>query len=809
MIDWIKQLNNLPIARKLVLFYLAAVFISLLLAFVAIVQFDRFNYRQVLEDEISILAAVLSNRTSAAIVFEDQELAQNNLSPLVYRESVVYGCIYKKEDQDQVSVLAEYGDQLHNCPQLTPAKTLIYQDEHNEYLEFINPVLLDGNIIGFLYLKSSLQAFEQRLQENGRIFATVMILAATLGVLIAHYFARSISRPLSALRRTARSISTHEDYSLRAEKFNNDEIGQLVDSFNRMLTIIQDEDAKIRENEEKFRLISSSSKVGIFQLDQNGRFIYANEELVIITGLNKQQLEQGGLFAAIHTDDVRAIQAMWQDRLRKREAMSLNCRLSGEPPRWINGHISPLYRDDNELAGYIGTINDITEVKNAQFQLEKMAFYDTLTGLANRRLFRNRLEHVLHNIEREQQSVGLLLLDLDHFKNINDSMGHDCGDALLVIVAERLLECVRTSDTVARLGGDEFAIILPQISSSRAVSTVADKILQNLSRPIAIRETDIRISTSIGLALAPDDSNGAEELVKHADLALYRAKAQGRNNYQFFTREMNTQLVEHLEMVRDLRLAMEAEQFTLVFQPQINIADNSLVGFEALIRWHCEQRGQVSPMDFIPVAEETGMIIDIGRWVIDSACATLRQLSDQQLVGENAVMTVNLSVKQFQDEGLVGYIGNCLQRHQLQPSQFEVELTETVLMENLQQALVKLEELKHLGIMISIDDFGTGYSSLGYLKQLPVNIIKVDRSFVADIPEDRDDMEITAAVIAMAHKLNYIVVAEGVETAEQLAFLRQCDCDIAQGYFLSPPLEEQALRQFCSSSKPGPKRIQG
>ena len=793
--------RNIPIAKKLVIFFLMTLLVTMTVAFLAIIQFDRMNFREVIENEISILAAVISNRSTAAVIFDDRELAQNNLKPLVFRESIEFACIYKVETPDQNSkvttTLATYPAANGSCPNFTPAKTYIFEDQNAAFLEFIEPIILDNNIIGYLYLRSSLDELNKRLARNWRIFGFVFLIAAVIGFVIANFFAGTISRPLSSLGQTALSIARSDDYSLRAKKYSEDEIGQVVDSFNRMLTVIEDEHAKLSESEEKFRLISASSRVGIFQLDLQGNYLYVNEELCQITGLDHDEIMEHGWINAVHPDDLQGLSAKWRNMLANQQEINLNSRLKGTETQWVTGHVSLLHRGENELVGYIGTISDITEVKNAQLQLEHMAFYDTLTGLANRRLFRNRLEHVLHNIVREGSCVGLILLDLDHFKNINDTLGHDSGDSLLVIIAERLQHCVRSSDTVARLGGDEFAIILPHINSSLAISTVAEKVLETLKQAIVLRETEVQISTSLGLAMAPDDSNSAEELIKCADLALYRAKDQGRNNYQFFTQEMNTQLVDHLNLIRDLRNAITAREFLLVYQPQVALDDGRLVGFEALIRWENATRGMVNPMDFIPVAEETGMIIPIGRWVIRTACETLRTLCDRKLVSENVVMTVNLSVKQFQDEQLVSYIDQCINEFRLQPAQFEIELTETVLMENLDEALQKLESLKSLGIMISIDDFGTGYSSLGYLKRLPVNILKVDRSFVNDIPHDRDDMEITAAVIAMAHSLNYIVVAEGVETREQLEFLRGCDCDYGQGYYFSRPLAYGDLPDYC------------
>ncbi|WP_101757063.1 EAL domain-containing protein [Oceanicoccus sp. KOV_DT_Chl] len=794
-------IRNLPLAKKLTLFCVITSLVSLIIAMTAIILYDRYNFQDILENELTILSSVLSNRSGAAVIFDDASLAENNLSTLKLQKTIVAACIYKFSPNsltNKEGQLANYPNNDINCPSYTPTKTLVLNSSNKQFIEIIQPIYVDDNIIGYLYLKSNTKDLQNRQTNHVLVMLIVSFIASMIAYSLARTFSKRISRPLSSLKETARIIAEEDDYTRRAEKLSNDEVGQVVDSFNQMLDVIEQEDANLRESEEKFRLISTSSKVGIFQLDDNGLFIYANEELSIITGLPNENIINSGWLAAVHEDDQNVIKNKWQTMLESKQSIHISCRLKDNGKiKWISGSVGLLKRQENEPIGYLGTITDISDIKNAQVQLEQMAFYDTLTGLANRRLFRNRLEYVTNNINREGNKLGLILLDLDNFKNINDSLGHDAGDSLLTTVAERLQLCVRASDTVARLGGDEFAIILPGINNSIAASNVAEKVLEVLRNVIHLNEIEIRITASAGISMAPDDSQNAEELIKNADLALYRAKDHGRNNYQFFTTQMNTDLMDHLQLIKDLRLAVDNNEFSLAFQPQLNLKNGTLTGFEALIRWQHPQRGPVSPVEFIPAAEETGLIIPLGRWVITAACAQLRSMIEQELININTVMTVNLSIQQFQDEGLVKFIDSQLKQFKLAPQQFEVELTETVLMENLDQALLTLEAIKQLGILISIDDFGTGYSSLGYLKRLPVNIVKVDRSFVMDIPHDKDDMEITAAVIAMAHNLNYEVVAEGVETEEQLQFLESCGCDYGQGYYFSRPLPAKEIEEFC------------
>jgi diguanylate cyclase (GGDEF)-like protein/PAS domain S-box-containing protein len=808
MTNFIAAFNfrKLPLISKLILLSLMTALISLITVFFAMIIYDQFNYKKSLEQEMTVLASIISNRSSAALVFEDKTQAAANLNTLAYREGVEQACLYQFNFNLGANSLLPYShfpDTAKDCPKLSNLESTTQVTFTDNHLEIIEPVVLDDGIVGYLFIKFSLAEAQARIWTNVWLFIPITIAGGILGLALATILARRISQPIIELGLAAQNIAKNENYSVRATKLSDDEIGTVVDSFNAMLSMIERESKQLRESEERFRLISESSRVGIFQLDQNGRCNYANEELSRITGLTLEQLLADGWLYLIDNSDHDHIVDQFHRMIEQGRDIVLDCginMLESGQTKWISGNVGPIYSQQQQKIGFLGTISDVTELKSAHEQLERMAFYDLLTGLANRRLFRNRLDNILSTAVRNNSNVGLIMMDLDHFKNVNDTLGHDSGDALLKIAADRIKHCVRFSDTVARLGGDEFAIILPNIADSQAIAVIAEKIIISLQTPVVLDGVEMTVSASVGIAISPDDGNTAEILTKNADMALYRAKDMGRNNYQFFTEQMNQMLIKRLEMIADMRSSIINEDFFLNYQPLMNIHNNTIMGFEALVRWQHPIKGMISPMDFIPLSEETNLIIPLGRWILKTAVQKMRYLQDEGLVHRQAVMTVNVSIKQFQlDDELVPYIEQVLAEVNLPAHMLELEITETLLMENINDVLPLLERLNAQGITLAIDDFGTGYSSLGYLKRLPIHLVKVDRSFVKDIPYDKDDMAITEAVIAMAHKLSYKVVAEGIETEDQLNFLREAGCDYGQGYLFSKPLGNGPLVEFCQT----------
>lgn len=453
---------------------------------------------------------------------------------------------------------------------------------------------------------------------------------------------------------------------------------------------------------------------------------------------------------------------------------------------WSDVYLAPVRDESGEVNHYVVAMYDITATKRYQAELEFQANRDTVTGLANRSLLQDRLQQTCAYAERYGYSAWVLFINLDRFKFVNDTLGHRAGDLLLKAVADRLREAVRDTDTVARLSADEFVLVLSERAEENLSPAAVQRIMDSIARPIVIEGYEFVIGSSCGVAVCPTDGSNADALIKNAGLAMYRVKETGRNNFQFYAPSMNEQAMERLRIEGDLRNALDRDEFLLHYQPQIDLDSGCVLGVEALIRWQHPQIGMVSPARFIGLAEETGLIVPIGAWVLRTAC---RQSVEWQCAGIGEVrVAVNLSARQFYERDLVASIGAVLKETGIAPHLLELELTESMMMSDVEHAVAILHDLKGLGVHLSIDDFGTGYSSLAYLKRFPIDLLKIDQSFVRDITVDPDDAAIVRSVISLAHSLRLKVIAEGVETEEQLGYLRQHGCDYMQGYYFSRPL---------------------
>ncbi len=554
----------------------------------------------------------------------------------------------------------------------------------------------------------------------------------------------------------------------------------------------------LRTEEARFRDLSEMSSDWFWEMDADLRFTEMSGGL-IHTKLNpsrtlgkyRWELPIVGVTPEQWAEHKRAL----QDHAPFRNFVYQMETKPGEL-HWFSISGKPIF-EDGVFQGYRGTGSDITERRQAEQKIEFLAYHDPLTGLPNRVLLQDRLQQALALAERNGTSLALVFLDLDNFKKINDSLGHAAGDVLLQEVALRLKRCVRDTDTISRQGGDEFVLILRDLHSTEGSLPVLTKIMETLQEPVRCEGNELSTSASIGVALYPQDGDDFETLRKKADMAMYRAKEAGRNTYRFFDEAMDDEAVEHLLMRSGLRRALERNEFVLHYQPQIDLASGQVIGAEALLRWQHPEYGLVPPGRFIPVAEESGLIVAIGEWVLHEAC---RQAAAWQHAGlRPLVLAVNLSAVQFRGGSVEETVLQALAASGLRPEYLELELTETILIQNVEQVMASVRRLKQLGVKLSIDDFGTGYSSLSYLKRFDIDKLKIDQSFIRDLASDPDDAAIVRAIIQMAHSLDVRAIAEGVETSDMLLQLRAFGCDEAQGYHFARPMPAAEFERYLAA----------
>ncbi len=542
--------------------------------------------------------------------------------------------------------------------------------------------------------------------------------------------------------------------------------------------------------------VFSSSLNAILITDQTGIIQQVNPRFSEITGFSQEEAigKSPNILKSDHHNE-HFYQQLWSSLIENGqwEGEIWNRRKNGEVyPIWQS--ISSVHDASNKVSHYIGTFSDISEQKNSAERIHRLAHYDVLTNLPNRALFNDRFQHALDRAHRSGERVALIFMDLDRFKQINDSLGHSAGDALLSQVAQRLKQQIREDDTIARLGGDEFVISLEEISQDRDPKLVAEKLMRAFDKHFMVQGHELVVTSSIGISIYPTDAQDADSLIKFADMAMYRAKAKGRNNYQFYSIEFSERMMERLVLESELRHAVARDELILHYQPQLDLDSGRLVGVEALIGWNHPERGMVPPGIFIPIAEESGLILDIGEWVLRSACKQAASWIDKGLDIDS--VSVNLSGFQIQRGNIVEMVSHILEETNLPAAHLELEILETYIMQHAEQDFSVFNGLRELGVGLAIDDFGTGRSSLGYLKRLPVGKLKIDQSFVMDIPMDSDDMAIIKAIVALAQTMQLTVVAEGVETAEQVIFLKGLGCDLIQGFYFSHPISPEEIEKM-------------
>lgn len=660
--------------------------------------------------------------------------------------------------------------------------------------------------IGFYYPESLI---ESRFHDSmTSVYFNISVVAAFLFAVLFFSIRHFVIRRITALA-TATSAVSRDNWEMSVPDQGQDEISQLGASINNMLDhirhLVSGLDSKIAELDkasyESRKLMSAieNSTSLVVILNKDWQLEYANSQYWQITSLSEETELKGYPLLLLDEDNSEGIRLQdiyrtlteqphhapdseniihWQREYR--------AKLPDGKRFWLMQTIAPIYANDGELEYYVCVGQDISDLKEKQEEVEKLAYFDHLTGLANRIQFKAQLVRQLAHSVRENSRLALFYLDLDHFKDINDTLGHEAGDILLKAIAARLQKCLREEDMVARLGGDEFAVLLEDIDSPQYVYLVAQKIIRCLNEPIYIKDKEIVMGVSIGITIGPEDSQHADVLMKNADLAMYRAKDKGRNALQFYTADMNLAVERRLTIERELRSGLRTGQFELYFQPLIDFSSGHIIAAEALVRWNHPTRGVVLPGEFIPEAEDSGLIVPLGKWVLKTACHQIRSV--QKALGYSLGLSVNLSNRQLTDTDFIEALDHALSSSGLNANCLSIEVTESTLMRDSQSAITQLEAIRQRGCSIAIDDFGTGYSSLSHLKRLPINCLKIDRSFVQDLPDDDEDRAITSLIVAMANSLHYKVVVEGVETEAQHDFLAQCGCHYGQGYLYGEPL---------------------
>lgn len=570
---------------------------------------------------------------------------------------------------------------------------------------------------------------------------------------------------------------------------------------------------KLVRSEKLHRYLVNNSPDVVYMLDREGRFSFINERIVPLLGYECEELIGVHYRDLVHIEDVEQAGYVFsartiEDASPRNAELRFKCKDHDRAPKYFEINTIPIELNTKDIfeegggedsfVGIYGVARDISERKEAERTINFQAYHDLLTRLPNRALFKDRLNLAVAQAKRSGQQMAVMFLDLDRFKLINDTLGHLYGDELLQQVSQRLQDCLREGDTLARFGGDEFTLLLPQISGRADATVIAKKMIEMMRQPFAIEGVEVYVTISVGIAMYPHDGTTMDMLVKNADIAMYHIKGRGKNDYQFFSRDMNEASMRRLSLERDMRKGLESDQFVLYFQPQVDVITGQIVAVEALLRWQHPSLGLIAPTDFIAVAEETGLILPLGEWVIREACSVLKSWRDMGIT--DARMAINLSAMQIEHKNFVSLVKEVLQQNALAGHDLEMEITENLIMQDMDNSIKKLIQLSELGVQIAIDDFGTGYSSLSYLQKLPIHTLKIDRSFVHEIQEGPVDACIVDAVIAMARGLKLNLIAEGVETKRQMDYLRAQGCGEMQGFFFGVPASEKDTVEILTQS---------
>lgn len=637
-----------------------------------------------------------------------------------------------------------------------------------------------------------------QLAKTHFVIGTLLMIVVSL---IAIYVGKSMTKPLEILTRVTTRIAKDGTLDEDVRWQSKDELGKLASAFNMMLGRLKLSQDELVSSRQELEDIIKSMAEALFVTDMDGKIIRTNPSAEEMLGYHSKELQEIHIYDLI-SENHENIKAMVEEILTTDTPIpNIETKLTIRDGTTIPVILSysVLHDPSSKKLGMVCVAKDITENKRAEQHLNYLATHDPLTNLPNRTLFIDRLKQAMSRAPWHDRLLAVMFLDLDRFKKVNDTLGHHVGDVLLKEVAVRLMSCVRDGDTVSRFGGDEFVVMFNDVGKKSDVFHIAEKLINVINEPFILAGEKLVTTTSVGVSLFPTDGNDANMLLKNADTAMYRAKESGRNNYQLYTAAMNEKAEEQMRMEAAIRAGIDRNQFACYYQPQVSIETGKITGVEALVRWLHPEEGVVPPLNFLPLAEETGLIVPIGEQVLYQAC---HQAVEWQRAGlRPVVMHINISDRQFKHVNLPQLVTSVLDKTKLNPAYLGLELTEGILMDNVETAKETINELKQIGVTLSLDDFGTGYSSLGYLKTLSLDTLKIDRSFIKDIPNDNEDMAITRAVIQMGKSLGLEVVAEGVEDETQVSFLKGLGCETLQGFYFSRPEPADVIADLIKQDK--------
>jgi len=738
--------------------------------------------------DLRVIGKIIANRSATSMFFAEvsnKEVIEKNLRAANFHKDIHLICVFDREGKlYHYFVRSENHDKCSESIEQVSSLRVI--DEGN-VIRIAVPILYEGEFYGVVEIYSNNTGANQAFMRFILILASTLAIALLVAFFVGGHLINKCLVPLGELFQTSEKIAASPYANIRADKKSNDEIGDLVEVFNTILNNLEADNAALMASESRFRVLAENAPIGVFLKNREMELEYTNERWTTITGLEKNQ---SGAFANnIDAKDSSLYESV-QERARSQhtpQVIEYSYTMPMGARRIFMEHIAPL-SDNQGFQGFVGSLLDVTELKTAQMELEKLAFYDPLTELPNRRFFRGHLELTIASAKKYNKKLAVMMTDLDDFKRINDSFGHDAGDKLLTQIGVKLKAAASNVDVVSRMGGDEFMVLIKNIDNSSHLDRKAQCILEALNEKIVINGQPVRVGGSIGISVYPNDAITYEELIRYADIALYSAKSQGGNTISYYSSDLDKRIKDKMRMEHKLRKALDEEKLDVYIQPIYDAKTRQMHKGEALARWIDEDDGYISPQVFVSLAEESGLIYDLGRLVLEKVCAFIQQNQSKLTSLGMKKIAVNLSAKQFFATQTLAFIRNIFTQYNITPAMIEFELTESMVMDDVDEAIDIMRAIRKLGCTLSIDDFGTGYSSLAYLKQFPINTLKIDRSFIKDIPEDKNDVEIAYTIIAMAHNLGLTVVAEGVETKEQWQLLRDQDCDDLQGYYFAKPM---------------------